>query len=123
MTLSRTRGSAWQGTDRSEVRDAAAFLATTTTRLAINIIQSARSRHETYIGPQLVDSADPRADPSLDAEHDEALDLALRLLLSAVGHAIAPLLSSSRCSRAPAAGEPVPGALSGFARRGAGQCR
>src|SRR5687768_8667522 len=33
----------WQTTDRSVVRDAAAFLATTTTRLAINVIQSARS--------------------------------------------------------------------------------
>ena len=37
----------WQTTDRSVVRDAAAFLATTTTRLAINVMQSARSRRET----------------------------------------------------------------------------
>jgi DNA-directed RNA polymerase specialized sigma24 family protein len=39
----------WQITDRSVVRDAAAFLATTTKRLAINVMQSARSRRETPV--------------------------------------------------------------------------
>src|ERR1700736_3823871 len=34
----------WQTTDRSVVRDAPAFLVIMTTRLAINVIQSARSR-------------------------------------------------------------------------------
>ena len=71
----------WQGTDRSEVRDAAAFLATTTTRLAINVAQSARARRETYIGPWLVDPVDAAADPSLDAEQSEALESAVRMLL------------------------------------------
>jgi RNA polymerase sigma-70 factor (ECF subfamily) len=71
----------WHGADRSEVRDTGAFLATTTTRLAINVIQSARSRHETHVTPETIDAADPRADPVLDAEHDEALEQALRLLL------------------------------------------
>ena len=37
----------WQTADRSGVRDPTAFLTTTTTRLAINVIQSARSRRET----------------------------------------------------------------------------
>ena len=41
----------WQTADRSVVRDAPAFLATTTTRLAINVIQSARSRRERYVEP------------------------------------------------------------------------
>src|SRR5947209_16041108 len=43
----------WQATDRSVVLDPPAFLATTATRLALNVAQSARSRHETYIGPWL----------------------------------------------------------------------
>src|SRR5579862_6030025 len=43
----------WQSTDRSVVRDATAFLITTTVRLAISLAQSARSRRETYIGPWL----------------------------------------------------------------------
>src|SRR6478672_6826037 len=41
----------WQTADRSMVRDAAPFLVTTTTRLAINVMQSARVRRETYAGP------------------------------------------------------------------------
>ncbi len=41
----------WQVTDRSVVLDPPAFLATTTTRSAINLAQSAPLRHETYVGP------------------------------------------------------------------------
>src|SRR4051794_41827380 len=58
----------WQGTDRTQVRDAGAFLATTTLRLALNVLDSARARRETHIGLLLVERADAAADPSLDAE-------------------------------------------------------
>lgn len=71
----------WQGTDRSEVRDPGAFLATATTRLAINVVQSARSRHETHVGPSLVDHVDSAANPSLEAEQREELEAAVRMLL------------------------------------------
>src|ERR1044072_12761 len=71
----------WQGTDRSAVLDPLAFLATTTTRMAINFAQSARSRRETYIGPWLPEPVDTSADPKLGAERGEALDFALLLLL------------------------------------------
>jgi RNA polymerase sigma-70 factor (ECF subfamily) len=71
----------WQTTDRSVVRDAAAFLATTATRLAINVMQSARSRRETYLGPWLPEPVDPGADPGWGAEHDEALELGVLVLL------------------------------------------
>ena len=71
----------WQGTDRSNVRDATAFLATTTTRLAINVKQSARARRETHIGLPLVDPVDAAANPSLDAEQSEALESGVRVLL------------------------------------------
>jgi RNA polymerase sigma-70 factor (ECF subfamily) len=71
----------WQGTDRSEVRDAAAFLVTTTTRLAINVTQSARARRETYIGPWLLEGVDTGADPAVSAERGEALELAVLVLL------------------------------------------
>src|ERR1700726_2569324 len=43
----------WQLTDRSVVENPGAFLATTTTRLCINLIQSAPSRRETYTGTWL----------------------------------------------------------------------
>jgi RNA polymerase sigma-70 factor (ECF subfamily) len=71
----------WQGTDRTKVRDPAAFLATTTTRLAINHTQSARARRVTYIGPWLPEPADAEADPTLPAEQREALELAVLTLL------------------------------------------
>jgi RNA polymerase sigma factor (sigma-70 family) len=71
----------WQDTDRSRVRDAAAFLATTTTRLAINVTQSARARRETHVGPSLPEPGDAEADPALAAERREALELAVQMLL------------------------------------------
>ncbi len=71
----------WQTTDRSVVRDAAAFLVTMTTRLAINVMQSARSRRETYIGPWLPEPVDTSADPGLGAERGEALELGVLILL------------------------------------------
>ncbi len=71
----------WQCTDRSAVRDDAAFLAVTTTRLAINVLQSARARRETHPGPRLPDPVDADADPALGAERRDALDRAVRTLL------------------------------------------
>jgi RNA polymerase sigma factor (sigma-70 family) len=71
----------WQTTDRSVILDAPAFLATMTTRLAINLAQSARSRHETYIGTWLPEPGDTSDDPHLGAERGEALEFAVLLLL------------------------------------------
>jgi DNA-directed RNA polymerase specialized sigma24 family protein len=59
----------------------AAFLATTTTRLAINALQSARVRRETYVGPWLPEPVDTSADPYLGAERGEALEFATLLLM------------------------------------------
>lgn len=71
----------WQGTDRSQVRDAAAFLSTVTTRLALNVAQSARSRRESYLGPWIPEPIDTTNDPHLGAERGEALELAVLMLL------------------------------------------
>jgi RNA polymerase sigma-70 factor, ECF subfamily len=71
----------WQMADRSAVVDPAAFLATTTTRLCLNALQSARARRETYIGPWLPEPVDTSADPHLGAERGEALELATVMLL------------------------------------------
>lgn len=71
----------WQATDRSGVLDTAAFLSTITTRLAINVVQSARSRRETYVGPWLPEPVDTGADPELGAVRGEALQFAVLLLL------------------------------------------
>ena len=71
----------WQTADRSSVRDAGAFLATTTTRLAINLMQSARSRRETHVRPWLAEPVDPSADPELGTERGEELEAGILLLL------------------------------------------
>jgi RNA polymerase sigma-70 factor (TIGR02957 family) len=71
----------WQAYDRGTVESPAAFLATATTRLAINAATSARARHETYIGPWLPEPVDTSADPALGAERGEALEFAVLLLL------------------------------------------
>jgi RNA polymerase sigma-70 factor (ECF subfamily) len=71
----------WRACDHDAVRDPAAFLATTVTRLALNVAQSARLRRETYVGQWLPEPVDTRDDPALGAERSEALELAVLLLL------------------------------------------
>ena len=71
----------WQMADRRPVRDAAAFLMTTATRLAINVMHSARSRRETCVGPWLPEPVDPSADPLSEAERTQALAFGVLLLI------------------------------------------
>ncbi|MGY0055707.1 RNA polymerase sigma-70 factor [Streptomyces sp. LZ34] len=71
----------WRKTDRSVVVSPVAFLSSTTTRLAINVAQSARVRRETYIGPWLPEPIDTSSDPEVGAQRAEALELALLLVL------------------------------------------
>ncbi len=71
----------WQKADRRQVRDVAAFLTTTATRLAINVMQSARSRRETCVGPWLPEPADSSPDPRLEAERGQALACGVLVLL------------------------------------------
>jgi len=69
----------WHGTDRRAVRNATAFLTTASARLALNVADSARARHEAAHGwmPEPVDAG---ADPTVEVEDDEALELAVRTL-------------------------------------------
>ncbi|UOQ87758.1 sigma-70 family RNA polymerase sigma factor [Agromyces endophyticus] len=71
----------WQLCDRARVREPMAFLATTTTRAAINVLQSARFRHETCVEPLPVEQAARAGDPGAAVEHAEALELATYLML------------------------------------------
>lgn len=71
----------WQSTDRSVIENPRAFLATTTTRLCINLAQSARTRRETYVDAWLPEPMDVSSDPALGAERGEALKRAILLLL------------------------------------------
>ena len=71
----------WQNYDHAEVTNPGAFLAKITTRLAINASQTARARHETYVGPWLPEPVDTSADPQLGAERDAGLEIGVLVLL------------------------------------------
>jgi RNA polymerase sigma-70 factor (ECF subfamily) len=70
----------WQGIDRAEVRDADAFLATVTRRLALNVAQSARVRHEVSMPSWLLEPVDSGADPAVSAERGDVVEIGLGLL-------------------------------------------
>ena len=71
----------WQTADRNPVSNPLAFLVATTTRLAINVLHSARARRETCAGSRLSDLVDTTTDPGLEAERGEALNSAVLVLL------------------------------------------
>jgi RNA polymerase sigma-70 factor (TIGR02957 family) len=71
----------WQSMNRSTIENPPAYLVTSTTRHCINIVQSARTRRETYIGTWLPEPVDTSNDPGVGAERSEALKLAVLLLL------------------------------------------
>lgn len=64
----------WLGTDRSVVREPAAFLRRTVTRLCLDQLKSARAQRETYIGPWL-------PDPLVEDEEEDDVTLPLMLAL------------------------------------------
>ena len=64
----------WLGTDRDAVREPAAFLRRTVTRLCLDQIKSARAQRETYIGPWL-------PDPLVEEEEEDDVTLPLMLAL------------------------------------------
>lgn len=71
----------WQSANRSAVENPSAFLAKTTTRLCINLAQSAHTRYETCMEAWLPEPADTTRDPGLNAERGEALKFAVLVLL------------------------------------------
>jgi RNA polymerase sigma-70 factor (ECF subfamily) len=71
----------WQTTDRSRVWNPLAFLVAATTRVAINVLHSARARRETCAGSGLPELVDTTTDLGLGVERVEALSCAVRLLL------------------------------------------
>jgi RNA polymerase sigma factor (sigma-70 family) len=71
----------WQSRNQGAVENPPAFLAATTTRLCINLAQSAHSRRESCVGDRLPEPVDATADPALGVERGEALRLAVRVLL------------------------------------------
>jgi RNA polymerase sigma-70 factor (ECF subfamily) len=71
----------WQRTDRAAVVDPAAFLATTTSRLALNVAMSARARHENVTDPRLFDPVRSADDPASRSERDHDVERGITILL------------------------------------------
>lgn len=72
----------WQRADRDLIKNPAAFLTTTTTRLAINVIQSARHRHEAPGAASLANMVDLVEDQVLRAEQTAVLERTLQVLMA-----------------------------------------
>jgi RNA polymerase sigma-70 factor (ECF subfamily) len=74
----------WQRVDRDAVDNAEAYLVRVVTRLALDRLQSAQHRRETYVGPYLPEPLvedDPTAQPETAAELSDSLTLAFLVLL------------------------------------------
>ena len=72
----------WHDTDRAAVAEPKAFLITTTTRICLDVLKSARVRREAYVGPWLPDPVTDAAALAPDAQTELAEDLSMALLLA-----------------------------------------
>src|SRR5918997_1138434 len=72
----------WHDADRASVADPRAFLMTTTTRICLDVLKSARLRREEYVGPWLPDPVTDTAALAPDAQTALAEDLSVALLLA-----------------------------------------
>ena len=72
----------WHGADRDKVLDPRAFLMTTTTRICLDMLTSARARHEEYVGPWLPEPVLDTAALAPDSRTELAEDLSIALLLT-----------------------------------------
>ena len=72
----------WHDADRESVAEPRAFLITTTTRICLDVLKSARVRREEYVGPWLPDPVTDTAALAPDTQTEMAEDLSVALLLA-----------------------------------------
>jgi RNA polymerase sigma-70 factor (ECF subfamily) len=72
----------WHDVDRARVEEPKAFLMTTTTRICLDVLKSARVRREEYVGPWLPEPVADTAALAPDAQTELAEDLSVALLLA-----------------------------------------
>lgn len=72
----------WHEVDRDRIAEPRAFLITTTTRICLDVLKSARARREEYVGPWLPDPVTDTAALAPDAQTEIAEDLSVALLLA-----------------------------------------
>jgi RNA polymerase sigma-70 factor (ECF subfamily) len=71
----------WHAADRDKVSDPRSFLMTTTTRICLDMLTSARARREEYVGPWLPEPVLDTAALAPDSRTELAEDLSIALLL------------------------------------------
>jgi RNA polymerase sigma-70 factor (ECF subfamily) len=72
----------WHRSDRDKVSEPRAFLMTTTTRICLDMLTSARARREEYVGPWLPEPVVDTAALAPDSRTELAEDLSIALLLT-----------------------------------------
>ena len=72
----------WHDADRDDIDNPRAFLMTTTTRICLDVLKSARVRREAYVGPWLPDPVTDAAALAPDTQTELAEDLSVALLLA-----------------------------------------
>jgi RNA polymerase sigma-70 factor (ECF subfamily) len=72
----------WHSADRNSVSDPRAFLMTTTTRICLDMLTSARARREEYVGQWLPEPVLDTAALAPDSRTELAEDLSIALLLT-----------------------------------------
>ncbi|HVW10925.1 MAG TPA: sigma-70 family RNA polymerase sigma factor [Bryobacteraceae bacterium] len=72
----------WHGTDRAKVADPRAFLMTTTARICLDVLTSARARREEYVGPWLPEPVVDTESLAPDSQTEMAEDLSIALMLT-----------------------------------------
>jgi RNA polymerase sigma-70 factor (ECF subfamily) len=72
----------WHSANRDSVSDTRAFLMTTTTRICLDMLTSARARREQYVGPWLPEPVADTEALAPDSRTELAEDLSIALLLT-----------------------------------------
>jgi RNA polymerase sigma-70 factor (ECF subfamily) len=72
----------WHSTDRNKVLESRAFLMTTTTRICLDMLTSARARREEYVGPWLPEPVLDTSALAPDSHTELGEDLSIALLLT-----------------------------------------
>jgi RNA polymerase sigma-70 factor (ECF subfamily) len=72
----------WHRADRERVLEPRTFLMTTTARICLDMLTSARARHEEYVGPWLPEPVVDTAALAPDSHTELAEDLSIALLLT-----------------------------------------
>ena len=72
----------WHDSNRGDVKEPRAFLMTTTTRICLDVLKSARMKREHYVGPWLPDPVTDTASLAPDAQTELGEDLSVALLLA-----------------------------------------